>query len=238
MLVLADRGLYARWLFQVIRVCGWHPFLRLNQRGTYCLPGQAALPADPPTAARPRGVWAGRVTCFAYNSVVGTLLACWGAPYREPWFILTDLPPEHSRAAWYGLRSWIEGGFKDLKRDGWDWAENPHDRPRAGGPAVAGPGGGDPVGGASVGGQADTQLPASHLEALPATHIARRTKPHPTPPRWLSCFSRGLLRIVAISLRSARLRWASCSPNPGLEKPTLMSPQSPHFRRPSVLAAS
>ncbi len=29
-LVMADRGLYARWLFQAICVCGWHPFLRIN----------------------------------------------------------------------------------------------------------------------------------------------------------------------------------------------------------------
>lgn len=29
-LVMADRGLYARWLFQAICTCGWHPFLRIN----------------------------------------------------------------------------------------------------------------------------------------------------------------------------------------------------------------
>jgi hypothetical protein len=29
-LVMADRGLYARWLFQAIVDCGWHPFLRIN----------------------------------------------------------------------------------------------------------------------------------------------------------------------------------------------------------------
>ena len=29
-LVLADRGLYARWLWDAIPACGWHPFLRLN----------------------------------------------------------------------------------------------------------------------------------------------------------------------------------------------------------------
>jgi hypothetical protein len=29
-LVMADRGLYARWLFQTILDCGWHPFLRIN----------------------------------------------------------------------------------------------------------------------------------------------------------------------------------------------------------------
>jgi hypothetical protein len=27
---MADRGLYARWLFQAICACGWHPFLRIN----------------------------------------------------------------------------------------------------------------------------------------------------------------------------------------------------------------
>ena len=30
-LVLADRGLYARWLFRRIVRVGWHPFLRINQ---------------------------------------------------------------------------------------------------------------------------------------------------------------------------------------------------------------
>src|SRR5436305_14529545 len=29
-IVLADRGLYARWLWEIIRARGWHPFLRLN----------------------------------------------------------------------------------------------------------------------------------------------------------------------------------------------------------------
>jgi len=32
-MVLADRGLYARWLYQHIQRLGWHPFLRINQGG-------------------------------------------------------------------------------------------------------------------------------------------------------------------------------------------------------------
>ncbi len=28
--VLADRGVYARWLYEAIVRCGWHPFLRIN----------------------------------------------------------------------------------------------------------------------------------------------------------------------------------------------------------------
>jgi hypothetical protein len=34
-LVLADRGLYARWLFQRLVRLGWHPLLRINTGGTF-----------------------------------------------------------------------------------------------------------------------------------------------------------------------------------------------------------
>ena len=35
--------------------------------------------------------------------------------------LLTDLPPEASTACWYGLRAWVEQGFKSTKRAGWPW---------------------------------------------------------------------------------------------------------------------
>jgi hypothetical protein len=31
-IVMADRGLYANWLWKAIRKCKWHPFLRINDR--------------------------------------------------------------------------------------------------------------------------------------------------------------------------------------------------------------
>jgi hypothetical protein len=34
-LVLPDRGLYARWLYEAIQHNGWHPYLRVNAGGTY-----------------------------------------------------------------------------------------------------------------------------------------------------------------------------------------------------------
>jgi hypothetical protein len=37
-IVSADRGLYADWLFQEIVALGWHPFLRINHQGQYCTP--------------------------------------------------------------------------------------------------------------------------------------------------------------------------------------------------------
>jgi hypothetical protein len=41
--------------------------------------------------------------------------------YKDPWLIMMDLPPEASTACWYGLRAWIEQGFKITKRAGWQW---------------------------------------------------------------------------------------------------------------------
>src|SRR4051795_12034970 len=34
---------------------------------------------------------------------------------------MSDLDPQQGDAAWYGFRSWIEQGFKDSKRGGWQW---------------------------------------------------------------------------------------------------------------------
>ena len=35
--------------------------------------------------------------------------------------VITDLAPERARVACYGLRAWIEAGFKDVKRGGFGW---------------------------------------------------------------------------------------------------------------------
>jgi hypothetical protein len=46
------------------------------------------------------------------------LLARWDEGYKAPWLFLTDLPPDAVEASWYGLRAWIEQGFKATKRAG------------------------------------------------------------------------------------------------------------------------
>ena len=50
-----------------------------------------------------------------------TLMACWEDGYDEPWFLVTDLAPDQAEGLWYGMRSWIEGGYKLLKSGGWQW---------------------------------------------------------------------------------------------------------------------
>lgn len=34
-IVLSDRGLYAKWLYDLIVGMEWHPYLRINRQGTY-----------------------------------------------------------------------------------------------------------------------------------------------------------------------------------------------------------
>ena len=74
-------------------------------------------------APQPGTRWQGRGTAFVSRPcrLDCTLLACWEEGYKDAWFILTDLPPEGSEACWYGLRAWIEQGFKITKRGGWQW---------------------------------------------------------------------------------------------------------------------
>lgn len=122
--VVADRGLYAPWLFHAITALGWHPGLRLTGGaggGLYRLPSGGGWRTLRSLLPQPGATWCGPVFCFRQQTVAGTLLARWEVGYTAGWLVLTDLPPHRADVAWYGLRAWVEGGFKDLKRDGWQW---------------------------------------------------------------------------------------------------------------------
>jgi len=129
-----------------------------------------------------------------------TLLARWDEGYEEVWLIVTDLAPEQATVVWYGMRSWIEGGFKDTKRGGWHWHQTKMVDPKRAerlwlAIAVA------TLWVVSVGGEADAHLPVSSLEALPQTHVARRKATSRSRPRMLSCFARGIISIVGLLIR-------------------------------------
>jgi hypothetical protein len=214
-LVLADRGLYAPWLAQAIVACGWHPFLRLNTGGYYRPAGGGGLRplAGLLPAVGARG--AGAVVCFLEHPVRGTLLAAWEPGYAAGWLILTDLPPTVAEAAWYGLRCWIEDGFKDTKRGGWQWQQTRMTDPARVSRfwlvlAVA------TLWVVSVGSVAEDAAPRSHLETLPTTHVARRRTPE---PRRLSCFRRGVLTIVQRLIAQRALPLGRFHPDPWPTKP-------------------
>lgn len=122
-LVLADRGLWARWLFGRIVRLGWHPLLRINHGAKFRPVGQARWYWLHEVAGAVGQSWRGRGTAFVSPArrVDCTLVAWWGDGYTDPWFLLTDLEPEGCDAAWYSLRSWCEQGFKCFKRGGWQW---------------------------------------------------------------------------------------------------------------------
>lgn len=205
-LVAGDRGLWAKWLFGQITALGWHPFLRINRQGQYRPKGQASFRPLSQVVRKGGPGWRGQVTCFktAERQVDCTLLARWDAGYRDPWLVLTDLPPEHADVAWYSLRAWVEAGYKDAKRGGWHWEQTKMRDPRRAerlwlAMAVAS------LWVVSVGCAAEATEAVPLLDELPPTHVARRRASGKRPPRSLSCFRRGRLLLVVALIRGPEL---------------------------------
>jgi hypothetical protein len=207
--LMADRRLYAKWLYQRIEHYHWHPFLRINvgckarlqsaKRGTPFEPIMRLVP-------RKGTQGSGGVHCFSSKGarLCCTLLARWEEGYQDPWFILTDLPVQQAEACWYGMRCWIECGFKDGKGGGWNWQNCRSEKPERVermwlAMAVA------TLAVVGVGAEREVNEPLACLDHLPLNHVARRTAraaeerakatanraPSSPPKRVLSCFNRG-----------------------------------------------
>jgi hypothetical protein len=130
-LVLTDRGLYAKWLFLGIVAHGWHPVMRINATALFQRCARSPWRRLASLVAHNGCVWAHEVVCFRTprSQLHCTLLACWSRAYATPWLIVTDLPPARAQITWYRMRAWIEGGFKDYKRGGWRWEQTKMTRP-------------------------------------------------------------------------------------------------------------
>ena len=225
-IVLADRGLDAPWLFRRIVRLGWHPGLRINLGGSFrpaCAKHFAPLPSFvPQTGMR----WAGTGVALGAKSrqLRCTLLACWEPGYKDPWLVLTDLAPAAADVAWYGLRAWIEAGFKCTKRGGWQWQRTKMTDPdRAArlwlGVAVA------TLWLLSVGGVAETEAERP-LATLPDRAIllpARQRQA--TRLRLVSRFRRGAVVLWAAMLQDAPLPLGRLTPEPW---PTSAAPPQEH----------
>ncbi|MDJ0577858.1 MAG: transposase [Xenococcaceae cyanobacterium MO_234.B1] len=120
-IVSADRGLYASWLYEEIVALSWHPFLRINHQGQYCISDSSSWQPLATLVTPKNKNWSGQITCFKSNPIDCTLLAQWDDDYTDPWLILTDLNPVEADVRWYGFRSWIECSYRDVKSDGWQW---------------------------------------------------------------------------------------------------------------------
>jgi hypothetical protein len=221
-IVLADRGLYARWLFQRITRLGWHPFLRINNGGTFRPTGARQGVPLKTLVPQPGRQWSGTGVAFKSRPrrLACTLLARWEPGYQDPWFILTDLLPTVSEVCWYGLRAWIEQGFKRTKRGGWQWQYTRMTHPERAARlwlaiAVA------TLWLVSVGGEAEETLPLSTLPDL-ATHLS--PPPHSrraTHVRLVSVFRRGWNLILAALLNHTPLPHGRLVPEPWPTRPPL-----------------
>jgi hypothetical protein len=142
-----------------------------------------------------------------------TLLACWETGYKDPWLILTDLPPEASTACWYGLRAWIEQGFKITKRAGWQWQRTRMTQPERAARlwlavAVA------TLWLLSVGGEADEAIPASTVPEVTALIPMALRLRRATCLRLVSVFRRDWTLILVALLEQAPLPMGRFIPEP------------------------
>lgn len=121
--VLADRGLWSPRLWKRVRDLGWHPLLRLQGHSRVQPTGRRGWVRAATLAPAPGQAWVGRALVFpdACRQRSGTLIVWWGAGHEQPVVALTDLPPERVGVCWYGLRVWVELGFRVLKSLGWHW---------------------------------------------------------------------------------------------------------------------
>jgi hypothetical protein len=119
--VLTDRGLESAELFRAITRRGYHPVMRVKAGGSFRPAGWSRFHPLTAFAARDGARFAATGTAYKTAPLGCTLLACRAAGCAEPWLVLTDLPPGAADPCWYAWRSWIEQGFKVLKRGGWQW---------------------------------------------------------------------------------------------------------------------
>jgi hypothetical protein len=149
--------------------------------------------------------WCSRGTAFQTPScqLSCTLLACHADGYAEAWLVLTDLPPEAADVCWYGLRAWIEQGFKRLKRGGWHWQYTRMDDPARAerlwlALAIA------TWWLVAVGGEAEQVVAVETMDAVPRTSKRRW--------RLIGVFHRGWVVIMAALLRHDPLPFGTGKP--------------------------
>jgi hypothetical protein len=121
--VMTDRGLWCPALFRALVRRGWHPLMRLHPGITFAPCGGGGRRKVGEWLRGPGSAFLARGVAFRRKDrqLPATLWAVWEAGEAEPWVLLTDLPPDPARLRLYGLRFWIESGFRALKSLGWQW---------------------------------------------------------------------------------------------------------------------
>jgi hypothetical protein len=215
-IVLTDRGLYSPKLFRHIRNIGWHPFMRINAGGTFRPDGEKSFLPISSFARQPGQRWQGAGTAFKSRRIPATLLAYWQEGMEEAWFVLTDLPPQASHVCWYGMRAWIEQGFRTIKRGGWQWHQTRMTDPKRAqrlwlAVSVA------TLWLLCVGGEADEAIPESIFPDIVdclGNPTRKRRQRKATRLRLVSVFRRGWITILVSLIRHEPLPLGRFIPEP------------------------
>lgn len=220
-LVLVDRGLYSGVLWDQIRDVGWHPLMRTRSDTIFAPHGRKRCAARS-LIPGPGHAWVGTGTLYKHRPAQrqATLVVVWEAGQAEPWIVATTLPPQQIGVAWYGMRVWVEQGFRALKSFGWQWERTRRTDPDRVGRhllvlAVA------TLWGLAHGTRAEE---AEALGRAPANLRVCPTTPPPMAPRHRSVFARGVFQFRWQLLRCRRL-WRHLwlrpepwpEPSPGLK---------------------
>lgn len=120
-LVLVDRGLRSPTLWQHITQSHWHPVLRLQGNTVFRPAGYRHRHPARSLIHGPGDAWVGRGHAFQQHPRPGTVIVLWQEGANEPWVLFTVLAPEAVGVVWYGLRVWIELGFRVIKSLGLHW---------------------------------------------------------------------------------------------------------------------
>lgn len=215
-IVTTDRGLYASWFYEAIVALGWHPMMRINHQGYYRPIAESQFLPLSQLITQVGQRYCAPVTCFKYNSLECTLMASWESNYADPWLVVTDLPASNAQICWYGMRSWLECLFKDIKRGGLGWHHTKMSDPQRAerlwlAIAVA------TLWLVSLGGQTNNHLPVNSLEQVEfdnseeCSNFTADFQPLPafvslpTPACNLSLFRRGFLHFLASAIRQIPL---------------------------------
>jgi hypothetical protein len=213
-LLLADRGLWSPTLWGWLREHGWAAGLRIQAHHHFAPCGQAGRPACQ-WVAGPGHAWVGTGTAFTRERrQPATLVVVWAAGQAEPWVVLTTLPPRQVGVLWYGLRMWIEHGFRVLKSLGWQWERTRRTDPRRVARywlvlAVA------TLWTVAVG----TRVEDAWQQGCPPARLRQPTGSRSAPRRVLSVFRRGLQAVRQQVARDRLWRRLWLAPHPWPEPP-------------------
>jgi hypothetical protein len=199
-LVMTDRGLWSPALWRAIRANGWHPLMRIRPDATFAPRGQRRQRAHElvPGAG---WCWVGAGVAYKERAkrLAATLVVVWGQGQKTPWLLVTDVAPEAVAGSWYGLRIWIELGFRALKSFGWHWERTRRTDPERIARhwlamAVA----------TLVDLAVGTRLEEADWRGVPPGRLRRLRTPPPARGRRVSIFARGLAWLHVQVLRGRR----------------------------------